>query len=111
MNAPDSPVATASANAESDSAWRRLTASQKREARRVLAELLAMRGLMPLFMKHRNGGVWTDDERAELLRQLRRLSRLSPYLLMLLLPGSALLLPAYAWWLDRRRGVRDDRTN
>ena len=35
-----------------------------------------------------------------------RLSRLSPYLLLLLLPGSALFLPVYAWWLDRRRGRR-----
>ncbi len=62
-----------------------------------------MRGLMPLLMKTRNGGHWTTEEKAELLRHLRRLSRLSPYLLFLLLPGSALILPFYAWWLDRRR--------
>lgn len=80
--------------------------TQKREARYVLTELLAMRGLMPLLMKTRNGGQWTAAEKAELLSQLRRLSRLSPYLLFLLLPGSALLLPAYAWWLDRRRDRR-----
>jgi hypothetical protein len=84
----------------------RLLTTQKREARYVLAELLAMRGLMPLLMKARNGGQWTAAEKAELLSQLRRLSRLSPYLLFLLLPGSALLLPAYAWWLDRRRDRR-----
>lgn len=84
----------------------RFVATQKREAKHVLAELLAMRGLMPLLMKPRNGGQWTPDERAELLNQLRRLSRISPYLLFLLLPGSALLLPVYAWWLDRRRNVR-----
>jgi len=41
-----------------------------------------------------------------LLAQLRVLSRVSPYLLFLLLPGSALLLPGYAWWLDRRRKPR-----
>ena len=28
------------------------------------------------------------------------------YLLFLLLPVSALLLPGYAWWLDRQRGLR-----
>lgn len=84
----------------------RFIATQKREAKHVLAELLAMRGLMPLLMKTRNGGHWTPDERAELLSQLRRLSRISPYLLFLLLPGSALLLPVYAWWLDRRRHAR-----
>ena len=61
---------------------------------------------MPLLMKNRNGGVWTRREKAELLQQLRILSRVSPYLLLLLLPGSALLLPAYAWWLDRRRKPR-----
>lgn len=83
--------------------WRQLLASQRREIRRLLAEILAMRGLMPLLMKTRNGGCWTREEKAELLAHLRRLSHLSPYLLFLLLPGSALLLPLYAWWLDRRR--------
>lgn len=84
----------------------RMLAAQKRETRHVVAELLAMRGLMPLLMKPRNGTHWTAAERAELLLQLRRLSRLSPYLLFLMLPGSALLLPFYAWWLDRRREMR-----
>lgn len=84
----------------------RFVDTQKREARHFLAELLAVRGLMPLLMKPRNGSQWTPEEKAELLGQLRRLSRLSPYLLFLLLPGSALLLPIYAWWLDRRRDRR-----
>jgi hypothetical protein len=86
--------------------WRQLLSSQRREARRVLTELLSMRGLMPLLMKTRNGGHWSVEERVELLAHLRRLSHLSPYLLFLLLPGSALLLPLYAWWLDRRRTRR-----
>lgn len=83
-----------------------LLTAQKREARQVLQEVLQMRGLMPLLMKPRNGAAWSREERAELLQHLRHLSRLSPYLLMLLLPGSALFLPAYAWWLDRRRQRR-----
>lgn len=83
--------------------WRQLLSSQRREVRRIITELLAMRGLMPLLMKTRNGGNWTEEERRELLAHLRRLTHLSPYLLFLLLPGSALLLPLYAWWLDRRR--------
>lgn len=83
--------------------WRQLLNSQRREVQRILGELLAMRGLMPLLMKTRNGGNWTAEERHELLAHLRRLTHLSPYLLFLLLPGSALLLPLYAWWLDRRR--------
>ena len=80
--------------------------SQKRQAREFVADIVRMRGLMPLLMKNRNGGIWTTREKAELLQQLRILSRVSPYLLLLLLPGSALLLPAYAWWLDRRRKPR-----
>lgn len=87
----------------------RLIAAQKREARRIIAELVATRGFMPLLMKHRNGGQWSAAEKAELLQQLRRISRLSPYLLFLLLPGSALMLPAYAWWLDRRRDRRREQ--
>lgn len=89
-----------------EGSFERLIAAQKREAKHIVAELLAMRGLMPLLMKPRNGSYWTAAEKAELLLQLRRLSRLSPYLLFLLLPGSALLLPMYAWWLDRRRGLK-----
>ena len=88
------------------SAISRLFSSQKRHAQAFLADVLRMRGLMPLLMKHRNGGTWTHTEKAELIVQLRILSRVSPYLLFLLLPGSALLLPAYAWWLDRRRKPR-----
>jgi hypothetical protein len=89
-----------------DTAFQRMLASQKHQARAFVADLVRMRGLMPLLMKHRNGGSWSQEEKAELLRQLRILSRVSPYLLFLLLPGSALLLPIYAWWLDRRRKAR-----
>lgn len=81
-------------------AARELTA---REKRHLLNEILQVRGLMPLLMKQRNKGTWTADERAELRGHLRRLSNLSPYLVVLALPGSFLLLPALAWWLDRRR--------
>lgn len=84
----------------------RVVASQKRQAREFVADVVRMRGLMPLLMKNRNGDKWTEEERSELLNQLRALSRASPYLLFLLLPGSALLLPVYAWWLDRRRRPR-----
>jgi len=88
--------------------WRQVLSSQRRQARRVLAELIATRGIMPLLMKVRNGGHWTSDEKQELIRHLRRMVRLSPYLIALLLPGSILFLPVYAWWLDRRRVRRGD---
>ena len=84
----------------------RLARSQKREARNIVADIVRMRKLMPLLMKSRNGGKWTAEEKSELLAQMRALSRISPYLLFLLLPGSVLLLPIYARWLDSRRKPR-----
>jgi hypothetical protein len=84
----------------------RLAKSQKQQAKDVVADLLRMRRLMPLLMKNRNGGRWTDDEKSELIAQMRILSRLSPYLVFLLLPGSVVLLPIYARWVDGRRKPR-----
>lgn len=83
--------------------WQQLLSSQRREIQRILAELLVMRGMMPLLMKARNGGHWTPEEKEEVVGHLRRMAHLSPYLLVLMLPGSVFLLPVYAWWLDRRR--------
>jgi hypothetical protein len=103
----DAAEAVADRVVDDGSVMTRLIASQKRQANEFLADLVRMRGLMPLLMKNRNGGSWTPEERAELLSRLRVLSRISPYLLFLLLPGSALLLPIYAWWLDHRRRPRD----
>ena len=78
-----------------------------RERRYLAGEFAQVAGLMPLLMKRRNGQRWTPEERAQLSRQLRTLSHLSPYLAVLILPGGLLMLPALAWWLDRRRsGIR-----
>ncbi len=88
--------------------WRQMVSSQRREAGRILAELMETRGIMPLLMKARNGESWSAIEKAQLLAHLRRMAHLSPYLIALLLPGSVLLLPIYAWWLDRRRLKRGD---
>jgi hypothetical protein len=76
---------------------------QAREKRRIQQEVLQVRGLMPLLMKPRNGYRWTREEKRELVRMLRGLYSVSPYLLALALPGSILFLPLLAWWLDRRR--------
>lgn len=84
----------------------RLLAAQQRQSQKVISDLVRVRGLMPLLMKSRNGVAWTAEEKSELLMQLRILSRISPYLLLLLLPGSALFLPLYAWWLDNRSQSR-----
>ena len=96
------------AAAELPAWWQQMLSTQRREAQRVLAELMAARGMMPLLMKARNGGQWTPEEKEEIVGHLRRMAHLSPYLIALIMPGSVLLLPAYAWWLDRRRLRRDD---
>jgi hypothetical protein len=98
--------AAGSEEAETRSVVSRLVSSHRTQSRALLADILRVRGLMPLLMKNRNGEQWTPQEKLELLAQLRILSRISPYLLFLLLPGSALLLPVYAWWLDRRSKAR-----
>ena len=79
---------------------RELTA---RERRFLTDEIAQVRGLMPLLMKPRNGQRWTQEDKLELSGHLRRLSSISRYLVVLVMPGGVLLLPAFAWWLDRRR--------
>jgi len=64
---------------------------------------------MPLLMKQRNGVRWTAEERMQLAHHLRHLTDLSPYLVVFLAPGSFILLPVVAWWLDRRRLKRRDK--
>jgi hypothetical protein len=80
--------------------------AQRREREQITGEILKVKGLMPLLMKRRNGGRWTVDERHELVEQLNALAYLSPYLVVLALPGSFIALPFLAWWLDRRRMQR-----
>jgi hypothetical protein len=87
----------------------RLLEAQERERLQITAELVKVRGLMPLLMKRRNGGNWSVDERHELIKQLNALAYLSPYLVVLVLPGSFMALPLLAWWLDRRRQRRSER--
>jgi len=85
---------------------RKILAAQQRERAQIVVAAARIKGLMPLLMKPRNGGRWTKAERDELQEQLRALMHLSPYLIVLALPGSFLMLPVLAWWLDRRRGER-----
>ena len=79
---------------------RELTA---REKRRLVIEMSQVRGLMPLLMKRRNHLKWSSEDRAQLAAHMKRISALSPYLAVLLMPGGLFALPALAWWLDRRR--------
>lgn len=82
---------------------RRFYDTVERERRHMLAEMSQVRGLMPLLMKPRNKLQWTREDRQELKQHLQRLSRMSPYIAVIVLPGGFAMLPALAWWLDRRR--------
>lgn len=82
---------------------RKMLAAQQRERQQLLAALVQVKGLIPLLMKPRNGARWSAHERSQLTAQLRALAHMSPYLLVMVLPGSFLALPVLAWWLDRRR--------
>lgn len=75
----------------------------QREKQRLLGEMQNARGLMPILMKQRNGQRWSVEDRALLRDHLGRLSRLSPYLVLVVMPGGFFILPVFAWWLDRRR--------
>lgn len=78
----------------------------QRERERIRAEMAGIHGLVPLLMKQGNGYRWTAVERCRLVHELRTLFALSPYLVALLAPGSFVLIPVVAWWLDRRRQIR-----
>lgn len=84
----------------------KILAAQNRERKQLQGEMTKVRGLMPLLMKPRNGERWSGAERIALQEQLRALAYLSPYLMVMVLPGSFVALPVLAWWLDRRRQSR-----
>jgi hypothetical protein len=83
--------------------FRSLATLTNREKQFLVAEFSQVRGLMPLVMKPRNQQRWTAEDKAQMALHLRRLSRISPYLVVLVMPGGFFLMPALAWWLDRRR--------
>jgi hypothetical protein len=81
----------------------RMLARLKREREFLLNEVLQVKGLMPILMKPRNNERWSDEDKAAIRARVKRLSSLSPYLIVVILPGGIFLLPLLSWWLDRRR--------
>ena len=77
-----------------------------RERKYVLGEVVQITGLMPLLMKPRNKQKWSAADKRELMIHLKKLSQVSPYIAVIVLPGGFAVLPVLAWWLDRRRGRR-----
>lgn len=78
-------------------------ASNRRETKRFRDELAQIKGAWPLLMKERRGGKWNDDDKVRLRGMVRSASSVSPYLAIWAIPGSMLLLPFLAWYLDRQR--------
>lgn len=87
-------------------AVRRAMELAERERRFLVAEMVKTKGLLPVLMKRRNKQRWTSQDKAEIRAHLERLSKLSPYLVVVVMPGGFAILPALAWWLDRRRQKR-----
>jgi len=81
-------------------------AGNSREQRRFRDELATMKGAWPLLMKQRRGGKWTHEDKQQLKAMVRSASSVSPYLFIWAVPGSMLLLPFLAWYLDTRRKNR-----
>jgi len=89
-----------------DRALWKFYAMVERERKFMLAEMAQVKGLIPLLMKPRNKQKWSAADKRELRVLLKRLSKVSPYLAVIVLPGGFAVLPLLAWWLDRRRGRR-----
>ena len=85
---------------------RRALELAERERRFLIGEMEQVKNLMPILMRRRNKQQWTKEELAEIRSHLKRLSKLSPYLVVIVMPGGFAMLPVLAWWLDRRRARR-----
>jgi len=73
----------------------------------ILQEVLAVKGLMQLLMKIRNTDQpWTREEKKEIKKHLRNISKMVPVIIIFILPGGTILLPILAEILDRRKKRR-----
>ncbi|RAR79704.1 hypothetical protein AX018_102526 [Paracidovorax anthurii] len=82
-------------------------AGNQREQSRFRKELATMRGSVAWLLRQRRQGRWSAEERERLRDVMRSASSVSPYLLVWAVPGSMLLLPFMAWFIDRRRSARE----
>lgn len=78
-------------------------AGNTREKTRFRSELSTMKGSVVWLVRQRRLGAWTATEREHLRSVMRSASSVSPYLLIWVVPGSLLVLPFMAWFIDRRR--------
>ena len=78
-------------------------AGNSREKTRLKRELATLKGSVVWLVRQRRQGNWTAHEREHLRSVMRTASSVSPYLLIWVVPGSMLLLPFLAWFIDHRR--------
>ena len=78
-----------------------------RENSRLRREMATMKGSVTWLVQQRRQGNWTAQERAHLRDVMRSASSVSPYLFIWVIPGSMLLLPFLAWFLDQQRKRRE----
>lgn len=81
-------------------------AGNHREKTRLRREIATMKGSVVWLLRQRRQGQWSMDERARLRDAMRSASAVSPYLIIWVIPGSLLLLPFLAWFIDQRRQQR-----
>ena len=81
-------------------------AGNSREKSRFKRDMATIRGSVVWLARQRRQGHWTADEREHLRQVMRTASSVSPYLLIWVVPGSLLLLPFLAWFIDHRRKRR-----
>ena len=73
----------------------------------ILKEVLAVKGLFHMLIKHRDTGQkWTMEELREISIHLKNISKAVPVVVIFLLPGGSLLLPFLVEVIDRRTNSR-----
>ncbi|KRD25263.1 MULTISPECIES: hypothetical protein [Acidovorax] len=82
-------------------------AGNSREKSRLKREMATMKGSVVWLVQQRRQGNWDATERAHLRDVMRSASSVSPYLFIWVIPGSMLLLPFMAWFLDQQRKRRE----
>ena len=81
-------------------------AGTRREKTGLRQEVATMKGSVVWLLRQRRQGQWSSQERTQLRQVMRSASSVSPYLVIWVIPGSLLLLPFLAWFIDRRRSQR-----
>lgn len=82
-------------------------AGNSREKSRLRREIATMKGSVVWLVQQRRQGTWSAEERGHLRDVMRSASSVSPYLFIWVIPGSMLLLPFMAWFLDKQRKRRE----